>query len=62
MISTAILADGPAYAASAAGYAGFVLDENDERDTGHHLGTVMVTLPEQGARAFADPVAHLETC
>jgi hypothetical protein len=30
------------------GYAGFVLDENDERETGHHLGTVMVTLPEKG--------------
>ena len=44
-IARAILADGPAYARSAAGYAGFVLDENDERDAGHHLGTVMVTLP-----------------
>jgi len=56
-----ILADGPDHARSAAGYAGFVLDENDEREAGHHLGTVMVTLPDKGSRAFADPQAHLET-
>jgi len=59
-ISRALIADGPGYARSAEGNAGYVLDENDERETGHHLGTIMVTLPEQDKRAFADPVAHLE--
>jgi HAE1 family hydrophobic/amphiphilic exporter-1 len=60
-IARAIVADGPGYARSAAGYAGFVIDENEERDAGHHLGTVMVTLPAKHERAFSDPVAHLET-
>jgi len=56
-----IMADGPGYARSASGFTGFVFNEDYEQEFGHYLGTVAVPLPEREARAFDDPIAHLET-
>jgi len=55
-----IMADGPGYARSAAGFAGFVVNEDYEQEFGHNLGTVMVPLPDRTERAFDDPLAHLD--
>jgi len=60
-IARYIMADGPGYARSAAGFAGFVFNEDYEQEFGHHLGTVTVPLPDRKARAFQDPIAHLDT-
>ncbi len=60
VMSRLIMDDGPAYAASASGFAGFVLDENYEEEGAHHYGTVMVALPAQGARGFDDPALWLD--
>jgi HAE1 family hydrophobic/amphiphilic exporter-1 len=60
-IARFIAADGPGHARSATGAAGFVVNEDYEEELGHHLGTVMVALPETDARAFDDPLEHLET-
>jgi len=59
-IARYIMADGPGYARSAAGSAGFIFNEDYEQEFGHHLGTVTVPLPDRKARAFQDPVAHLD--
>ena len=59
-IARYILADGPGYARSVAGSAGFVFNEDYEQEFGHNLGTVTVPLPDRKARAFRDPIAHLE--
>ena len=59
-IARTIIADGPAYASSATGFAGMMMNEDYERVMGHNLGMVMVALPERGERGFDDPVAHLE--
>ncbi|MCB2263039.1 MAG: efflux RND transporter permease subunit [Candidatus Thiosymbion ectosymbiont of Robbea hypermnestra] len=59
-IARSILADGPGYARSAAGAAGFVFNEDYEQEFGHNLGTVTVPLPDRKERAFQDPIAHLE--
>jgi len=60
-IARYIMADGPGYAHSAAGFAGFVFNEDYEQEFGHHLGTVTVPLPDRKVRAFQDPIAHLDT-
>ncbi len=59
-IAEYIISDGPGYARSAAGFAGFVVNEDYEEEFGHHLGTVMVALPSKDTRAFDDPLVHLE--
>ncbi|MEY6433130.1 efflux RND transporter permease subunit [Thioalkalicoccus limnaeus] len=59
-VSRFILADGDGYARSAAGFAGFFVNEDFEEEFGHHLGMVMVALPAKEARAFEDPLAHLD--
>jgi len=59
-IARYIMADGPGYARSAAGFAGFVFNEDYEQEFGHNLGTVTVPLPDQKVRAFQDPIAHLD--
>ena len=55
-----VMADGPGYARSAAGFAGFTISEDYEDQPGHHRGTVMVALPPKDQQAFDDPQAHLE--
>ncbi|MBK5970945.1 MULTISPECIES: efflux RND transporter permease subunit [Thiorhodovibrio] len=59
-ISTDLLADGPGYVDSVAAFAGFTINEDYEEVYGRYLGTVMVSLPRTSARAFSDPLAHLE--
>jgi HAE1 family hydrophobic/amphiphilic exporter-1 len=59
-IARFILDDGPGYARSAAGFAGFVINEDYEEEFGHNLGTVMVPLPDRSERAFDDPLEHLD--
>jgi HAE1 family hydrophobic/amphiphilic exporter-1 len=59
-IAADIMADGPGYARSAAGFAGFTISEDYEDELGHHRGTVMVALPARSERAFDDPIAYLE--
>jgi HAE1 family hydrophobic/amphiphilic exporter-1 len=59
-IAGEIIAEGPGYARSAAGFAGFTVNEDYEQEYGRHLGTVMVALPAKDERAFDDPIAHLE--
>jgi HAE1 family hydrophobic/amphiphilic exporter-1 len=59
-VSRAVIEQGPGYAKSAAGFAGFTVTEDYEQEEGHHLGTVMVALPDKGERAFDDAVTHLE--
>ncbi len=65
-IAAEIMADGPGMAASAAGMAGFYLNENYMAVWGHHLGHVIVTLPALKKRHFEDDpdndiLAHLDT-
>lgn len=59
-ISTDLLADGPGYVGSIAGFAGFVINETYDEEYGRNLGTVMVSLPAKNARAYKDPIEHLE--
>ncbi len=65
-IAAEVMADGPGMAASAAGMAGFYLNENYMAVWGHHLGHVIVTLPALKKRHFEDDpdndiLAHLDT-
>lgn len=60
-----VMADGPAKAASAQGYAGFYISEDYEPIWGFNLGHVAVALPARDRRRFADypandPQAHLD--
>lgn len=55
-----VMADGPGYARSAAGFAGFTVTEDYENSYGHNLGTLMVALPAKEDRAFDDAQAHLD--
>jgi HAE1 family hydrophobic/amphiphilic exporter-1 len=55
-----IMADGPGYARSAAGFAGFTVSEDYEDERGRHLGTVMVALPSKADQSFEDPLEHLD--
>ncbi|MBK1645353.1 acriflavin resistance protein [Thiocapsa imhoffii] len=55
-----IMDDGPSFARSAAGYAGFQFNEDYEEDIGQHLGMVMVALPLKGEQGFDEPLEHLE--
>jgi len=59
-IARYIMADGPGYARSAAGYAGFVFSDDYEQEFGHNLGHVSVPLPDRKERAFDDPLGHLD--
>ena len=59
-ISEDIMAEGPARARSASGFAGYTLDEDFEPEFGHHLGTVMVAMPSPEQRDFKDPAAYLD--
>ncbi len=59
-ISRAVLADGPGMARSAAGFAGFVVNDDYEPVYGNNRGTVMVSLPSRDEQAFDDPLAHLQ--
>ncbi len=55
-----IMDEGPGHARSAAGFAGFSVNEDYEYLYGHNLGTVMVALPRKADQAFDDAVLHLE--
>ncbi len=59
-IAEFIAADGPGMAASAAGFAGFTVNEDYEEIFGNNLGTVMVTLPPKNQQHFTDPLEHLD--
>jgi HAE1 family hydrophobic/amphiphilic exporter-1 len=59
-IAEFIAADGPGMAASAAGFAGFTVNEDYEEIFGNNMGTVMVTLPSKNEQRFADPLEHLD--
>lgn len=59
-IADFILADGPGYAKSAAGFAGLSITEDYEQVSANNLGTVMVPLPATEERAFTDPIGHLD--
>jgi HAE1 family hydrophobic/amphiphilic exporter-1 len=59
-IARFIMADGPGYARSAAGFAGFTVSEDYEDELGRHLGTVMVALPSKADQSFEDPLEHLD--
>jgi HAE1 family hydrophobic/amphiphilic exporter-1 len=59
-IARFIMDDGPGYARSAAGFAGFTVSEDYEDEIGRHLGTVMVALPRKADQAFDDPLLHLD--
>ena len=63
-LSAEIVKLGPHVAESAAGFAGFVIDEDYEPIFNAHLGHVVVTLPPQSLRRFPDdpsndPEQHL---
>jgi HAE1 family hydrophobic/amphiphilic exporter-1 len=53
-IAAEVMADGPGMAASAAGMAGFYLNEDYMAVWGHHRGHVIVTLPALKKRHFED--------
>ncbi len=59
-ISETILDDGPGMARSAAGFAGFIVNDDYEPVYGNNRGTVMVSLPSRDQQAFDDPLAHLQ--
>ena len=64
-MSAFIAADGPHVARSAAGFAGYYLNEDYEPVFGGNLGHVLVTLPDKDMQDFPDnpdndPVRHLE--
>ncbi len=59
-LSRFIQAQGPGYAASSTAFAGFYFNEDYEQVFANNHGTVMVTLPAESDRAFADPLAYLE--
>jgi len=60
-ISRHITNEGPGVAASAAGFAGFYIDDNYEPTFGNNYGTVMVTLPPKQEQTFDDPLVHLDS-
>jgi len=65
-IAAEVMADGPGMAASAAGMAGFYLNEDYMPIWGNHLGHVVVTLPALKKRHFEDYpqndiLRHLDT-
>jgi HAE1 family hydrophobic/amphiphilic exporter-1 len=65
-IADAVMKDGAGMATSAAGMAGFYLNEDYMAVWGHHLGHVIVTLPALKKRHFEDYpandiLAHLDT-
>lgn len=59
-IAQYIMADGPGYAESAAGFAGFYPNEDYEPVYGNNFGTVMVTMPMKDQQSFNKPLQHLE--
>lgn len=59
-IARFIMADGPGSAKSAAGFAGFYVNDDYEPVYGNNYGTVMVTLPDKNQQAFDNPMSHLE--
>jgi len=60
-ISRYIMEDGPGFAESASGFAGFYPNDDYEPVYGNNFGTVMVTMPNKNNQEFTDPLAHLET-
>lgn len=60
-ISRFIMADGPGYAESASGFAGFYPNEDYQPVYGHNYGTVMVTMPNKDNQQFGNALDHLET-
>ncbi|MCG8669324.1 MAG: efflux RND transporter permease subunit [Pseudomonadales bacterium] len=60
-ISEFIVSNGPGYAASATGYAGFYINEDYEPIYGNNYGAVMITLPAKDVRTYSDPISHLST-
>ncbi|VAX10137.1 RND multidrug efflux transporter; Acriflavin resistance protein [hydrothermal vent metagenome] len=58
-ISNFIMADGSGMAGSAAGFAGYYVNEDYEPVFGNNFGTVMVTMPPKGEQTFDDPLQHL---
>ena len=60
-IARFVMADGPGYARSAAGFAGLSVSEDYQESYGHNLGTVMVALPVKDQRTFDDPLLHLDS-
>lgn len=59
-VSRFIMDDGPGYAASASGFAGFIVNDDYEPVFGNNRGTVMVAMPQLQAQAFASPIEHLD--
>ena len=59
-IARFIMADGPGFAKSAAGFAGFYINDDYEPVFGNNYGTVMVTLPDKNQQVFEHPMSHLE--
>ncbi len=59
-IARFIMADGPGFAKSAAGFAGFYINDDYEPVYGNNYGTVMVTLPDKNRQTFEHPMSHLE--
>ncbi len=59
-MSRFIIADGPGYAKSATGFAGFYINDDYEPVYGNNYGTVMVTLPGKKQQDFDHPMSHLE--
>ncbi|VAW80898.1 RND multidrug efflux transporter; Acriflavin resistance protein, partial [hydrothermal vent metagenome] len=59
-ISEDILDDGPGMARSAAGFAGFIVNDDYEPIYGNNRGTVMVSMPSRDQQAFDDPLIHLQ--
>jgi len=60
-ISHFIMEDGPGFAESASGFAGFYPNEDYEPIYGNNFGTVMVTMPNKDDQQFNNPLRHLET-
>lgn len=59
-ISHFIMQDNGDMVASAAGIAGFGINEDFEEIYGNNLGTVMVTLPPKQEQYFTDPLEYLD--
>lgn len=59
-ISRYVIADGPGYAQSASGFAGFYPNEDYDPIYGNNYGTVMVTMPLRDQQQFENTLSHLE--
>ncbi|MCI0733864.1 MAG: efflux RND transporter permease subunit [Methylococcaceae bacterium] len=58
-IARYVIDDGPGKAITAAGIAGFYVNEDYEQIFGNHYGSVTVTLPAKEDQTFDSPIEHL---